>query len=469
MSKYFISILAFCSPLYISAQTTEKNFSLEEVLIMARERNLSLVIAREGITTANAERQELNSLWYPTLAVTGEYAHSFTEIAAVTTVGKIGNELLDNIAPALSGNPVIEDVLNGIGKSQLRIPIMPRNTAEVGAELAWVVFSGGRRIAASRIADRVLSVANEQYNATENGVILAVAEAYWRLALARQLTDVRRSALALHSEHLRQARRLEEEGMINHAERLVAEVACKQSTTLLASAESEQIVAVKALATLLVTDSLTIIPTTALSVPHTIPAKEDFFALISEAPTINMLKSGEEIASLTLRAERSRYLPTISFIGHQKLWSSGLDKNIFPRTIVGVGLSWTLFDGLSREGAVARSKSSLRTAETSRQKTLQELYTTIDKCYAILTTSLSEYEAQQTTLALAEELHRTQLRAFAEGMATSTDVVDATQRLSEVQLAQIETLYTIDTSLATLLTLVGRADSLTTYFTPRKL
>ena len=442
MSKYFISILAFCSPLYISAQTTEKNFSLEEVLIMAHERNLSLVIAREGITTANAERQELNSLWYPTLAVTGEYAHSFTEIAAVTTVGKIGNELLDNIAPALSGNPVIEDVLNGIGKSQLRIPIMPRNTAEVGAE---------------------------QYNATENGVILAVAEAYWRLALARQLTDVRRSALALHSEHLRQARRLEEEGMINHAERLVAEVACKQSTTLLASAESEQIVAVKALATLLVTDSLTIIPTTALSVPHTIPAKEEFFALISEAPTINMLKSGEEIASLTLRAERSRYLPTISFIGHQKLWSSGLDKNIFPRTIVGVGLSWTLFDGLSREGAVVRSKSSLRTAETSRQKTLQELYTTIDKCYAILTTSLSEYEAQQTTLALAEELHRTQLRAFAEGMATSTDVVDATQRLSEVQLAQIETLYTIDTSLATLLTLVGRADSLTTYFTPRKL
>ena len=61
------------------------------------------------------------------------------------------------------------------------------------------------------------------------------------------------------------------------------------------------------------------------------------------------------------------------------------------------------------------------------------------------------------------------MRAFAEGMATATDVVDATQRLSEVQLAQIETLYTIDTSLATLLTLVGRADSLTTYFTPRKL
>ena len=467
MSKYFIAILVVFVPLCLLAQTTEKQFSLEETLAIARERNLSLVIAREGITTAKAEREELNSLWYPTLVVTGEYSHSFTEIAAVTTMKEIGGELLDNIAPALSDNPIVEDVLDGIGGSQLRFPIMPRNTAEVGAELAWIVFSGGRRVAASRIADRVLSAANEQYNVTENGVITTVAEAYWGLALARQLTDVRRGALALHSEHLRQARRLEEEGMINRAERLVAEVACKQSSTLLASAENEQRVAAKSLATLLVADSLTIIPTTPLSVPHTIPSKEEFMALVSTAPSMNIVKSGEEIASLNLRAERSRYMPTVSFIGHQKLWSSGFNKNIFPRTIVGVGLSWTLFDGFSREGAIARSKSSLRTAQTSHQKTLQDLYTSIDKCYAMLTTSLNEYQAQQITLALAEELHRTQVRAFAEGMATSSDVIDATQRLSEVQLAQLETLYTIDTSLATLLMLVGRADSLTTYFTPR--
>ena len=467
MPKFLIIVLVFCAPLYVSAQTTEKKFSLEEALEMARKRNLSLAIAREGIATAKAEKMELNSLWYPTLAVTGEYSHSLTEVAVVTSVGKIGGELLDNIAPDISSKPIIEGLLNGIGDMQLRLPIIPRNTAEIGAELAWVVFSGGRRLMASRIADKMLSAASEQYNATEDGVVTAVAEAYWRLALARQLTEIRRSALALHSEHLRQAQRLEEEGMITRAERLVAEVACNQSITLLTSAENEQEVAAKSLATLLVADSLTIIPTTPLSVPHTIPAKEEFMALVSMAPTMNVLKKGEEVASLTLRAERSRYLPAISLIGHQQLWSSGLDKNIFPRTIVGVGFSWTLFDGLSREGAVKRTKSSLRTAQLSHQKTLQDLYTSIDKCYAILTTALNEYQAQKATLALAEELHRTQMRAFTEGMATSSDVVDATQRLSEVQLAQLEALYAIDTSLATLLMLTGRADSLTTYFTPR--
>lgn len=467
MPRFLTLILVFCAPLCMPAQTTVKNVSLEEAFMMARERNLSLVIAREGIATAKAEKKEFNALWYPMLAVTGEYSHSLTEIAAVTTVGEIGSEILGSIAPEVSGNPVIKELIDGIGNSELRFPIVPRNTTEVGVELAWVVYSGGRRVMASRIADRVLSVAKEQYNATENGIMTAVAEAYWGLALARQLTDVRRSALELYSEHLRQARRLEEEGMINRAERLVAEVACKQSITLLASAESEQQAAAEALATLLAEDSLTIVPTTSLAVPHTIPAKEEFIAQIMTTPTMNMLKSGEEIASLTLRSERSRYQPTISLIGHQQLWSSGLDKNIFPRTMVGIGLSWTLFDGLAREGAVARSKSSLRAAQTTYRKTFRDLHASIDKCYGVLTTSLNEYQARQTTLALAEELHRTQLRAFAEGMATSADVVDATLRLSEVQLAQLATLYAIDTSLATLLMLVGRADCLTTYFTHR--
>lgn len=464
MSKYLICIMALCVPLGLFGQNVERPLTLEEALSIARSHNLTLALAHEEVIRAEARSRELNALWFPTLMLTGEYSHNTTEIAAVTTIGEIGSDLLGNLAPVISENPVIEALVNDIGKSQLRLPIVPRNSAEVGAELMWVVFSGGRRMAASRISKGVLAVANEQYNIAENGIITAVTEAYWGLALSREITRVRRSSLALHGEHLRQARRLEEEGMINRAERLIAEVAYDQNAALLASAEGNQQSAERLLASLLDIDSLTITPITPLRIPHTIPSKDRLIALIATTPTINSLQHGAQIASLTLNAERSRYLPTISLIGHQQLWSSGLDKNIFPRTIVGVGLEWTLFDGLSREGAIARSKSALRSAQTTLQKADNDLHTAVERYYAILTTSLEEYQAQQTTLALAEELHRAQLRAFAEGMATSLDVVDATQRLCEVRLAQLATLYTIDTSLATLLMLVGKADELTTFF-----
>ena len=441
--------------------------SLDDALEIARNKNFALALAHEEVIRAEAESQELNALWYPTLAITGEYSHTTTEIAATTTLGEIGGELLGNLAPIIDANPVIGELVNNIGKSELRLPIVPRNSAEVGAELIWVVFSGGRRVAASRIAKGLLSVANDKYSATQDAIIATVTEAYWGLALARELTRVRRSALTQYGEHLRQARRLEEEGMINRAERLIAEVAYDQGVALLASAEGNQRVAEEMLSSLLAADSLAIVPTTPLSTPRSIPSREELISLIATTPTISALQQGTEIASLTLNAERSRYLPTISLIGHQQLWSWGLDKNIFPRTIVGVGLEWTLFNGLARESAIARSKSVLRSAQTMLQKTNTDLHTAVERYYTTLTTSLDEYQAQQTTLELAEELHRAQQRAFAEGMATSADVVDATQRLAEVRLAQLATLYAIDTSLATLLMLVGKADDLTTLFNPQ--
>ena len=460
MSKYLIWLIAMCAPLSVFGQRVEVPLSLDDALTIARSKNLTLKLAHEEVVRAEAESRELNALWYPTLMVTGEYSHTTTEIAATTTLGEMGSELLGNLEPIIEANPVIGELINNIGKSELRLPIVPRNSAEVGAELIWVVFSGGRRVAASRISKALLSVANDRYSITQDVVVATVTEAYWGLALARELTRVRRSTLEQHGEHLRQARRLEEEGMINRAERLIAEVAYDQSTALLASAEGKERVAEKLLSSLLAADSLAIVPTTPLSTPHTIPSWEELISLIPTTPTISALKRGSEIASLALNAERSRYLPTISLICHQQLWSWGLDKNIFPRTIVGVGLEWTLFDGLARESAIARSKSTL-------QKTNTDLHTAVARYYAMLTTSLEEYRAQQTTLVLAEELLRAQQRAFAEGMATSSEVVDATQRLAEVRLAQLATLYAIDTSLATLLMLVGKADELTTFFTPQ--
>ena len=168
--------MAIFTPHSLFSQGVEIHLSLEEALSIARSHNLTLALAHEEVIRAEARSRELNALWYPTLTLTGEYTHSLTEIAAVTTIGEIGSDLLGNLAPVISENPVIEALVNDIGKSQLRLPIVPRNSAEVGAELIWVVFSGGRRVAASRIAKGLLSVANEQYSATQDGVVVAVAE-----------------------------------------------------------------------------------------------------------------------------------------------------------------------------------------------------------------------------------------------------------------------------------------------------
>lgn len=458
-----ISLFLLLAPLGACGQGNSTPLSLGEALRIANENNLSLAIAREEAKGAKAEERQLNALWFPSVSLLGEYTHSLSEIAAVTTIGKIGSGVFDELFSQVGDMPVIGGLVEDIAQSQVRLPLVPRNTAEIGAEMVWVAFSGGRRVAATRIAKHLDALAQEQLAATQNGVTAEIVGAYFGVAMALHKVEVCRSSVALLGEHLRQAKELEAEGMINRAERLAAEVAYKQSVTLFTSAEGDVGVAQKALATLLGTDSLIIHPTTPLSLPASLPIRDELVAELDTSPAISALRNVGGINQQRLSMERSRYLPSVALFGHQQLWSTGLDKNLFPRTVVGVGLSWTLFDGLAREGAITQAKSTLRNVQLTQDKTLLELQTAVDKHFNILSTLLREHSAQQTTIALAEELVRMRQRAFAEGMATSSEVVDAVQMLAEANLAILATLYNINISLSALLMVAGKASCITDY------
>lgn len=465
MRKHLLLSILSTSWLSLWGQTTTP-LSLLEALGLAEHNNLTLAIAREEVAATTATKGELNSAWYPTLMLSGEYTHTLTEIATVTSVGEIGGELLGGLAPIVEQNPTLAALLGEIGASTIRLPLVPRNTASVGAEVAWVVFSGGKRVAASRIAKALGTLSAERYAATEQAVGAMVVEAYLGAELAQRAVEVRRGGLAVQREHLREARRLEQEGVINSAERLVAEVGVKEAEALLREAESNLEVAREALGVLIGADSTVVVPTTPLFMPTAIPSKEALLSTVERAPTLSALGTQQQIAAHALSIERSRYLPSVALIGGQQLWSKGLNKNLFPRTAVGVGLSWTLFDGLSRESAISRSKASLRTAQVAQEKTRNDLHLAIDKSLATLTTAISQHKASESTQRLAEELLRIRRRAFAEGMATSSEVVDAAQKVAEAELLSLATLYTIDTSLSTLLMLSGTMEQLVTYIPP---
>lgn len=454
-------IALFLLPLWAYAQPHP--LSLSEAFSIAEAHNSTIAIAREGIATAKAEAREINSLWYPTITLSAEYSHSLSEVAAVTTIGEIGGEVLNGLESTLATNPPLAALVEGVAASPITLPLIPRNTAEVGVEIAWVVFSGGRRMQSAKISEAVKVLANQRLSASRDAVGCAVVESYFALCLAERIVEVRGQEVASLAEHLRQARSLEREGMIVPAERLTAEVAWEQSKAEFEAAQSNSMVANSALTTLLGCDTSAITATTPLFIPDTLPSKEFLFSQIAYSPTLQSIEHQEEIASLSLASERGRYLPSVALLGHQQLWSVGLNKHLFPRTIVGVGLSWTLFDGLMREGAIARAKSLVRTTNTTHKKVGNEMHLAIEKFYSELTTALDEYRVGTHTIALARELLRSRERAFAEGMATSSEVVDARLLLSQIEVANLTNLYRADCALGNLLMLTGCMDNYLSY------
>ena len=60
-----------------------------------------------------------------------------------------------------------------------------------------------------------------------------------------------------------------------------------------------------------------------------------------------------------------------------------------------------------------------------------------------------------TTIELSEELVRIRKKSFAEGMATSTEVVDAETMLATVRVARLAAYYEYDVALMNLLAICG--------------
>ena len=206
-------------------------------------------------------------------------------------------------------------------------------------------------------------------------------------------------------------------------------------------------------------------PTSELFINDQLPAKEEFLqAMRVENYTVNQLQLQSQIARQQLRIDQSGYLPDIAVFGKQTLYAHGIQSNLVPRTIVGVGFTWNLFDGLAREKRIRQSKIAQQTLALGQEKAKEDLSVGIDKLYTQLQKAQDNVRALNTTIELSEELVRIRKKSFAEGMATSTEVVDAETMLATVRVARLAAYYEYDVALMNLLAICGTPERFEKYF-----
>ena len=156
-------------------------------------------------------------------------------------------------------------------------------------------------------------------------------------------------------------------------------------------------------------------------------------------------------------------MPNIALFGKQTLYSHGIQSNLLPRTMVGVGFTWNLFDGLEREKRIRQSKLTSQTLALGQAKAKNDLAIGVDKLYSQMQQAQDNVRALNTTIELSEELVRMRKKAFTEGMATSTEVIDAETMLSKVKVARLAAYYEYDVALMNLLALCGTPEQFSRY------
>ena len=448
---------------YITEQTLSLSF--DDALRQMQQGNRSLKIADKGIETARAERDKLNALWYPSLQGTGTFVHLSEKLEVKQPLSQFTDPAKDFVHNIIPDDRFITGILDQIGAHTLIFPLAPRNLTSVGLTAEWVVFSGGKRIHANKIGNTMIDIARENREQTDATQRTLLAESYFGLRLAREVVQVRLDTYNSLKRHYENALKLEAVGMIDKAGRLFAQVNMDEAQRALEASQKEVTVVQSALRTLLnLEDTNSIQPTSPLFINEKLPAKEEFIQVMrTENYVVNQLQLQSHIAKQQLRINQSGYMPDIAVFGKQTLYSHGIQSNLVPRTMVGIGFTWNLFDGLAREKRIRQSKLAQQTLALGQEKAKDDLGIGIDKLYSQLQKAQDNVRALNTTIELSEELVRIRKKSFAEGMATSTEVVDAETMLATVRVARLAAYYEYDVTLMNLLAICGTPEHFEKY------
>ena len=445
-----------CFPFVLHAQTGKLSLTLQEAAKLMNNRNPTMQMADKAVGIARSERQKLNSFWYPILNASGIYVHLSDKIEVrqpLNTYTDPAKEFVQSIFP---NEQFISSILDQVGNYTFTVPLLQQNLTTLDTNFSWPVFTGGKRIYSTRIGNSMVDL--EEVSKNETGAILQteLIQTYYALQLAAKMVEVREHTYQSLQQHYDHALKLEANGIITKAERLFAEVNRQEAKREWEAARKEHEVAHQALCSLLDIQKGEVLPVSPLFITDALPDSLYFKNLIpSTNYTVNKLHLEESIAENQLRISRSAYLPTIAIIGKQTLYAHNLPRNLMPRTLIGIGFTWNLFDGLNREADVHIARLAKESIALGKKKAKNTLNVLVQKLYTELQEAQDEVTTLNTTIAMSKELLRIRRKSFDEGMATSTEVVDAEVMLSKVQIAMLLAYYQFDVSLASLCSACG--------------
>lgn len=286
---------------------------------------------------------------------------------------------------------------------------------------AWL----GRTAAGSALA---ASEASERW--TQARTQVEVLRGYWGAVVAVEQVRTLQAAHQAARSHLRQAEALVEQGMATRSDALLASVKAGEIEAQLAAATSNVVLARRQLAILMgdPTDTTFVLPDelpTAARVMAAARRVQEDAALPGSRGDVRAAEFARAAAETDRQRAKSLYLPRVNGFGRLD-WNSP-DAPFAGQSswTMGVMLSWSPFAGGSElaeiRSAAGRSSAAQARAEAATAQADLELAQTT----SALSVALVRLEIAERSVAQAREAHRLVSRKYAGGLATVTELFDA--------------------------------------------
>ena len=352
------------------------------------------------------------------------------------------------------------------GGKPVYLPIQDKSFWDTQLTATVPVFTGGKIKAGVDAQKADVQFQQAEQTRHQNELFTQFVRRYLSVNLAVENENIRRYAYDNLEQHFQRAVRMQEEGSIAYTERLQAEVERDKAKREWRNAMTQRTLAVSAYQSLFFNE--TQLPDQSLSYHPFKTLNDNALALraIYNHPGIQQISAQRAKANAGLKATQADFLPTIALFANIELATNDLTQ-LEPEWAAGVSMQWRLFGQGNRLREGAGYRAAMRAAEFSNAQAERDVRVLLEQLQVNIDIAKENIDAFESSIRLAEENLRLRQAAFAQGISTSLDEIDAQLLLTGLQLESQKSLFDYYVALADLCALTAQQDQFFTLFNPR--
>jgi len=397
------------APSSLLAQPPAQRLTLPEAMARARSDALEVAAAQARVEAGRAQLRQAKGHRLPTVRL--EEIWLYTDSPA-DVFGLQLNQERFAFPEFVAGDPNDPDFFdNTLSRLEVSLPL----------------YTGGEIATRIRQAELGVEASTHQAGWTEAEAALAAAEAYVRLAQAREQVELLERSLATVEAHADRARAYEKQGMLVASERLRAEVEVARLRDQLTQARGRARVAEAGLSFRLHTDPRSRWELEPLSDPAALADDLDaWLARVEDRADLEAARRQVKAAELEAEAAKAAKKPRLGFAVREDFydeWPVGTHGN---NTSVIFRGSLEIFSGGRHKAAAAKARAEAEAAARDVARFTEGAALQVRDAYESALAARERHATARQALAAAEENERIGEARFEKGVIPMVDLLDAT-------------------------------------------
>ncbi len=400
-----------------------KDISLDSLMNSVKSKNLTLKINEENLNISKAQYQESLGAILPQLSVSHQGFRTNNPVFAFGSRLNQGIFSQSDFDVNALNNP--DAITNFTTTFQIAQPVLNIN-----------------KLIQRKAANYAFKAQEFQNNYMTSALLMKTQTLYMQLQLTYESQKVVNETLSMVQKNYDQANNFYNEGLIQKADLLAAQIRLSEVKTQQRSVEQSIKNLSDQLKQLMQSDTeATLKPVDSLQVISLWEKDETAQESALNTSDIQAFEFKKLSYDKLYEAQKYSFLPTLNAFGQFQYFDDEIFGTSSDNYFFGAELKWDLFNGYTRIANLHKQKAEAEKVRLEQQNYIEEKKNDIQESIRAIELAEEQMNTQKVAVEQSEEAFRIVNNRYQEGLEKTTDLLAAETRFSNIQLSYLQSVF----------------------------